>query len=114
MAGASTLIITGVERDEQVRLPKARDLGIDCVVNVDRTDLATTVAQLTGGEGADVVVELSGAIPAIHQTFYLARPLGRVAIIGQPPDDKLAFPYREALFRALTVTFNFRSKLRSW
>src|SRR3972149_6656625 len=113
-AGASKVIITGVDRDEKSRLPKARELGIDCVVNVSQTDLAALVADLTGGEGADVVVELSGAPPAIAQAFRLARRLGRVGIIGQPPADEVTIPYREALFRALTVSFSYSSKFTSW
>ncbi len=113
-AGASKVIITGVERDEQARLPKARELGIDCVVNVSQTDLAALVADLTGGEGADVVIELSGAPPAIAQSFRLARRLGRVGIIGQPPTDEVVVPYRDALFRALTVSFSYSSKFTSW
>lgn len=113
-AGASRVIITGVGRDAKARLPKARELGIDCVVNVEQTDLAALVADLTDGEGADVVVELSGAPSAIAQSFRLARRLGRVGIIGQPPSDEVAIPYRDALFRALTVSFSYSSKYTSW
>lgn len=113
-AGAAQVIITGIDRDEQVRLPKARELGIDHVVNVMQTDLAALLDDLTGGEGADVVIELSGALPAISQGFQLARRLGRVGIIGQPPTDEVAIPYREALFRALTVSFSYSSKYTSW
>jgi L-iditol 2-dehydrogenase len=114
IAGASKVIITGIDRDERVRLPKARELGIDYVVNVAQDDLAGLVRELTGGEGADVVIELAGAIPAIQQAFRLTRRLGRVGIIGQPPTDEVAIPYREALFRALTVVFSYSSKFTSW
>lgn len=113
-AGASKVIITGIDRDERVRLPKARELGIDRVVNVMQEDLAGLVAYLTDGEGADVVIELSGAPAAISQGFQLARRLGRVGIIGQPPTDEIAIPYREALFKALTVSFTYSSKYTSW
>ncbi len=113
-AGAAQVIITGIDRDEKARLPKARDLGIDHVVNVMQTDLAALVNDLTNGEGVDVAIELSGAPPAITQSFQLARHLGRVGIIGQPPTDEVAIPYREALFRALTVSFSYSSKYTSW
>jgi threonine dehydrogenase-like Zn-dependent dehydrogenase len=113
-AGASCVIITGIDRDEQVRLPRARELGIDRAVNVAQTDLAALVDDLTGGEGADVVIELSGAPSAIAQAFQLARRLGRVGIIGQPPSDEITIPYRDALFRALTVTFSYSSRFTSW
>ncbi len=112
--GAAKVIVTGIDRDEEVRLPKARELGIDHAVNVMRADLAALVEDLTRGEGADVVIELSGAPPAITQAFQLARRLGRVGIIGQPPTDEVAIPYREALFRALTVSFSYSSKYTSW
>ena len=113
-AGAARAIVTGIDRDEQVRLPRAREMGIDHAVNVMKMDLATLVSDLTGGEGADVVIELSGALPAIAQAFQLARRLGRVGIIGQPPSDEIEIPYRDALFRALTVSFSYSSRYTSW
>lgn len=114
VAGAARTIITGIDRDEQMRLPRARELGIDHALNVMQTDLASFVRDLTGGEGADVVIELSGAPPAIVQAFQLARRLGRVGIIGQPPSDDVSIPYRDALFRALTVSFSYSSRYTSW
>ena len=113
-AGASRVIVTGIDQDEAVRLPLARKLGIDHAVNVACDDLHETVMQLTGGEGADVVIELAGALPAIRQAFELARRLGRVGIIGQPPADDVVIPYRSAMFRALKVSFSYSSKYTSW
>ena len=113
-AGASKVIITGVDHDEKMRLPKARELGIDHVVNVTQTDLSNLVNDLTSGEGADVVIELSGSLPAIQQAFQLARRLGRVGMIGQPPAEEIKIPYRQAMFRALTVSFSYSSKFTSW
>jgi threonine dehydrogenase-like Zn-dependent dehydrogenase len=114
IAGAAQVIITGLERDEQARLPLARELGIDHVVNISHTDLEGRVSELTSGEGADVVVELSGAPRAIASAFRLARRLGKVSIIGQPPAEEISIPYRDALFRALTVCFSYSSKYTSW
>ncbi len=114
VAGASKVVITGVDRDEIARLPKARELAVDHAVNVMKDDLTGLLNDLTHGEGADVVIELSGALPAISQAFRLARRLGRVGIIGQPPTDEIAIPYREAVFRALTVSFSYSSKYSSW
>jgi 2-desacetyl-2-hydroxyethyl bacteriochlorophyllide A dehydrogenase len=113
-AGAACVIITGIDRDEKQRLPCAREMGIDYVVNVMQRDLAAMVDELTAGQGVDVVIELSGAPPAISQAFQLARRLGRVGIIGQPPTDAVTIPYRDALFRALTVSFSYSSRYTSW
>ncbi len=114
VSGAAKVIITGVERDEKARLPKARELGIDFVVNSTKTDMIQLVNEVTAGEGADVVIELSGAPVAITQAFTLAKRLGRIGIIGQPPEEEIKIPYRQALFRALTVSFSFSSKFSSW
>ena len=48
------------------------------------------------------------------EAFQLARRLGRVGIIGQPPTDEVKIPYRQAMFRALTVSFSYSSKYTSW
>ncbi len=114
VAGASRVIVTGIDRDEKVRLAKAREIGIDHAVNVMQTDLAALIEDVTDGEGADVVIELAGALPSIAQAFRLARRLGRVGIIGQPSMDEVPIPYRDALFRALTVSFSYSSKYTSW
>lgn len=114
VAGAAKVILTGIDRDETTRLPKGRELGIDHVVNVMGTDLKEFIDDLTKGEGADVVIELSGALSAIRQSFELARRRGRVGIIGQPPRDDIEIPYREALFKALVVVFSYSSKYTSW
>ncbi len=114
VVGASKVIITGVDRDEKARLPMARRLGIDAVVNTTKSDLHELVMDITGGQGVDVVVELSGAASAISQAFRLARRLGKVCILGQPPVDEMTIPYRDALFRALTVSFSYSSKYTSW
>lgn len=114
LAGAAQVIITGLEQDEKVRLSKARELGIEQVVNVSQTDLNQYIEELTDGKGVDVVIELSGAVAAIEQAFTLARHLGRVGIIGQPPTDAVSIPYRHAMFRALVVSFSYSSKFTSW
>jgi L-iditol 2-dehydrogenase len=113
-AGASKVIVTGIDRDEIARLPKARQLGIDYAVNVMQVDLDALVKDLTDGEGVDVVIELSGAPTAIAQAFTLARRMGKVGIIGQPPTDEMVIPYRQALFRALVISFSYSSKFSSW
>jgi len=114
VSGSALVIVTGVEQDEIVRLPKARQLGIDYAVNVTKTNLADLVSDLTAGEGVDVAIELSGAPSAIEQAFNLTRRLGRVGLVGQPPRDQISIPYRQALFRALTVIFSYSSKYTSW
>ena len=70
-------MIIGTPVDEEVRLSKARELGIDTVLNVAESDPLEVVRDLTGGLGADVVAECSGAAPAIASGIGLLRKLGK-------------------------------------
>ncbi len=114
IAGASNVIITGLEQDEKVRLPKAREIGIDHVVNIQKTNLDDYIDDLTNGKGVDVVIELTGSLAAIQQAFNLVGPLGRIGIIGQPSTDDVQIPYRQSLFKAVKVSFSYSSKYSSW
>jgi threonine dehydrogenase-like Zn-dependent dehydrogenase len=66
-AGAKTVISTGLARDEQ-RLTVAKRLGADHVVKVDEESLKDRVMEITGGQGADLVLDVSagGATEVIN------------------------------------------------
>ena len=58
--GAGKVIVSGLDAD-QGRMELAGKMGVDFMINGSREDLATRVRELTGGSGADVVFEASGA-----------------------------------------------------
>lgn len=66
-AGAKTVISTGLARDEQ-RLAVARKLGADHTIAVDVENLRERIAEITGGRGADLVLDVSsgGATEVIN------------------------------------------------
>lgn len=64
------------------RLEAARYIGADIIVNDKREDPVTVIKELTGGLGADVVIEAVGAPATFEMSVRLARPAGRVANIG--------------------------------
>src|SRR5205807_9310397 len=57
-AGADTIIVTGLSRDAR-KLALARELGADHVIDVEREDARARVRELTGGRGAQVVIEVT-------------------------------------------------------
>jgi L-iditol 2-dehydrogenase len=81
-AGARPILVSGVQRDTRIRLPLARKLGADRVVNVTAEDLISAARELTGGQGFDVVVENAGVASAVAQAIEIARPGGRIMISG--------------------------------
>jgi threonine dehydrogenase-like Zn-dependent dehydrogenase len=81
-AGAGTIIVIGAPPD---RLALAREMGADHVIDLDRTtagERIERVRQLTGGAGADVVVEAAGSARAIEEGVLHARNGGAYVIAG--------------------------------
>lgn len=113
-AGARHVVMAGTTADEAVRLAKARSLGFETVVNVQKENLAEIVSDLTGGIGADLVVECSGAAPSIASTVDLVRKKGRICVIGLTGKDNISFPWDKAAFRVCDIIFNLSTSYTSW
>ncbi|MEU6010883.1 S-(hydroxymethyl)mycothiol dehydrogenase [Streptomyces sp. NPDC047453] len=90
LAGASKII--AVDRDDQ-KLTWARELGATHTVNATDQDIVATVAELTGGFGADVVIDAVGRPETWKQAFYARDLAGTVVLVGVPtPDMRLDMP----------------------
>jgi L-iditol 2-dehydrogenase len=113
-AGARHVVIVGAPSDEAVRLSKARALGFKTVLNIATADPGVVVRDLTGGIGADVVIECSGAAPAISSAVDLVRKKGRICAIGLTAQDTIPFPWDKAAFKVCDVMFNLSTSYTSW
>ncbi len=80
--GAGPIIISGMDRDAAFRLAKAKELGADYIVNVEKEDLRKRVAELTRGIGVDVVLENTGSVGPIDESLDIVRKGGRVLWAG--------------------------------
>ena len=76
--------IIGIEPVAE-RLSAGRAMGIDEAIDVTGRRATEAVLDLTGGEGADLVIEAVGSVETLNQTLQMVRPLGRVAVFGLPP-----------------------------
>jgi L-iditol 2-dehydrogenase len=112
--GASRVFITGINQDEKLRLRIAEKLGADRTINVQKEDPVMIVKEMTGGIGADLVVELSGSPGAISQGLRMVRTHGRFLAIGIPVEQEVSIPWKEIIFRAPSVIFHFSSCYSSW
>jgi L-iditol 2-dehydrogenase len=113
-AGARAGMITGTARDAALRLPAAEKMGIDHVVNIQAVDVAAKVRELTDGQGADLVVEASGAEPAIRQALELVKIDGRVTGLGLTGRDAVSIPYDTAVKKAAHLDWSMSSSWTSW
>jgi L-threonine 3-dehydrogenase len=98
--GSSTIFASDTT---DYRLKLACEVGADHVTKVPEEDIEQTVAEATGGQGVDVVLEMSGAAPAIQQAMRLARPGGRVSLMGIPSRDVTLALAEDVIFKGLTV-----------
>ncbi len=90
LAGAGTII--AIDRDPR-KLQWARDLGATHTVNAAEVDTVEAVQELTGGFGADVVIDAVGRPETWRQAFYARDLAGTVVLVGVPtPDMKLEMP----------------------
>jgi S-(hydroxymethyl)mycothiol dehydrogenase len=90
LAGASKII--AIDRDDK-KLEWAKDLGATHTINGSNVDAVEAVQELTGGFGADVVIDAVGRPETWKQAFYARDLAGTVVLVGVPtPDMKLEMP----------------------
>jgi threonine dehydrogenase-like Zn-dependent dehydrogenase len=81
-AGADQILVTGLAADAR-KLALAREFGADHAIDVENEDALARVRELTGGRGADVVVDVSSYSTApVAQALDFVRPGGRVVLAG--------------------------------
>src|SRR5438067_2374061 len=90
LAGATRII--AVDLDDR-KLEWARQLGASHAVNGRNTDVVDAIKGLTGGFGADVVIEAIGLPETYRQAFYARDLAGTVVLVGVPtPEMRLDLP----------------------
>jgi L-iditol 2-dehydrogenase len=81
------------------RRAAAIKMGVDEAIDVTGAAATEAIMDLTGGKGADVVIEAVGSVETLNQSLHVARLLGQVVVFGLPPTaEKIPFDW-DALFR---------------
>ncbi|MFJ9629250.1 S-(hydroxymethyl)mycothiol dehydrogenase [Streptomyces sp. NPDC091280] len=97
LAGAARII--AVDIDDR-KLEKARSMGATHTVNSKTSDAVEAIRELTGGFGADVVIEAVGRPETYQQAFYGRDLAGTVVLVGVPtPEMKLELPLLDVFGR---------------
>ena len=90
LAGASKIIALDVDPR---KLHGAQKLGATHTVDSRTTDAVAAIRELTGGFGADVVIDAVGRPETYLQAFYGRDLAGTVVLVGVPtPDMRLEAP----------------------
>ncbi len=97
LAGAAKVI--AVDIDDR-KLDTAKKLGATHTVNSKNADAVEAIRELTGGHGADVVIEAVGRPETYKQAFYARDLAGTVVLVGVPtPEMKLELPLLDVFGR---------------
>lgn len=102
-AGAATIIASDVS---DFRLGLAKQVGVDHVLNAKRESpeqIAAAILDVTGGEGVDAALEMSGDPTALHQAFRAAKNGGRVTLFGIPTGQVCFDLPNEIIFKGIRV-----------
>jgi aryl-alcohol dehydrogenase len=76
--------IVAVDRVDE-RLSLAKELGATHTVNAAEADLGEALAEITGGQGADGVVETTGHVGVLRQGVDALAARGTLVVVGAPP-----------------------------
>ncbi|MDX2761203.1 S-(hydroxymethyl)mycothiol dehydrogenase [Streptomyces europaeiscabiei] len=101
LAGAAKIIAVDID---DAKLDTARKLGATHTVNSKNVDAVEAIRELTGGFGADVVIEAVGRPETYKQAFYARDLAGTVVLVGVPtPEMKLELPLLDVFGRGGTL-----------
>lgn len=111
-AQGATVVVAGTGVDHE-RLEMAKKLGADYTIDITKEDIAGLIAKLTGGRGADVLLECSGSPKAVDSGIMLTRKAGQytqIGLFGKP----LQVDFEKICYREIKVTGSLGSTWTSW
>ncbi|MED1420978.1 zinc-binding dehydrogenase [Bacillus smithii] len=109
----TTVVITGLSNDK-IRLEKAKELGIDYAVNIQEEDINALVQSLTDGYGADIVLECTGAVPAVNMGLDLLKKKGQFVQVGIFKNPEIPIDSEKIIQKELTFIGSRSQKPSDW
>ncbi|NDL68845.1 NAD(P)-dependent alcohol dehydrogenase [Anaerotalea alkaliphila] len=103
--GASNVIVVDVLEN---RLETAKKLGATHTVNPKERDVVKTVEELTGGRGADVVIETAGVAITVKQTADVVKRGGTIVLVGMTAEDETSFNFMKLMGKEGQIKTIFR------
>jgi len=100
-AGFGRIVVSDLS---PARLAAAAELGASTVVNAAEQDVLDVVMRLTGGDGADLVIEAAGRDASRHQAMRMVAVEGRIGLFGVEEKPGLStYPLAEVFRRRPTI-----------
>lgn len=90
------------------RLEKAIELGATDVINGEKEDVVARVKELTGGNGADLVIETAGTEITTRQAIQFVKKGATIVLVGYSKTGEMTLPTSLILDKELTLKTVFR------
>jgi L-iditol 2-dehydrogenase len=84
LLGAGKVLLVDIDAR---KLALAEELGLGQTIHARQVDPVAAATAATHGRGPDLVIEAAGAPATLEQALRMARPLGRVVVMGNPASD---------------------------
>lgn len=111
-AGAATVFAIDVNPQ---KLELAKRVGADATFSALDPNLVDEIVGRTGGDGVDVLLEMSGSGQAINSGLAMVRNGGVAALLGIPSDEVEINLAERIIFKGLTVLgINGRRMFETW
>ena len=106
--GADKVVLVDVD---EAKLSFAEELGFTYTVNNKKTDAAEYIRSVTGGKGADVVLEAAGVSATLEGCLKSVKVFGKVVLMGNPAGNMEVTQkaYWEILRKQLTIRGTWNS-----
>lgn len=88
----------------------AATIGATAVCDPKNEDPVAFVMRQTGGRGVDIAIETAWGGEAVGQAVRMARPAGKVILVGIPREDVVSFPAGAARRKGLSILMSRRMK----
>ena len=112
MAEGGVVMVCGTSTDRH-RLKLAEDLGVRYTLDAEKYDAAVRIRELTGGYGADIVLECSGVPAAARMALDLVRKRGKVTqigLFGKP----IEIDFEKIAFKEIVVNGTVSQRRPAW
>jgi threonine 3-dehydrogenase len=111
-AGARQVFATDIR---PYRLALATRMGADRAIDTTKEDAVAVIKADTGGQGVDVVLEMSGHPDGVRQAFKMLRAGGRISLLGIPSQPVTLDLAEDIIFKGATVLgINGRRMWQTW
>lgn len=100
ISGAGQVIMIGSPAE---RLSLAESFGADDTIDIAGGAVPEQVLELTGGHGADLVLDFAGAPSVGAEAVAMAAARGVFVVVGSTGPDSVAFPLSTIMGKELTV-----------